>query len=212
MNFGNILIIGDSYSTFEGFVPEGYAIYYSSSGGDTDVRKMEETWWHQVISQTDSNLVLNNSWSGSTICYTGYENRDCSKDSSFIFRFNQLKEKGFFKENKIDTVFIFGGTNDSWSNAPLGEPLLSDWKREDLYKVLPAIGNLAYILRETLPDSKIVWLINTEIKEQIGEVIKKACELFGEEYVAFKYIDKIAGHPTIKGMKDIKEQILEKLK
>ena len=113
MNFGNILIIGDSYSTFEGFVPEGYAIYYSSSGGDTDVRKMEETWWHQVISQTDS---------------------------------------------------------------------------------------------------KIVWLINTEIKEQIGEAIKKACELFGEEYVAFKYIDKIAGHPTVKGMKDIKEQILENLK
>lgn len=33
----NLIIIGDSYSTFEGYIPEGYAFYYSSKAG-TDVR------------------------------------------------------------------------------------------------------------------------------------------------------------------------------
>jgi len=28
----NILIFGDSYSTYEGYIPEGYPTYYSSQG------------------------------------------------------------------------------------------------------------------------------------------------------------------------------------
>ena len=209
MSLGNVLIFGDSYSTFAGYIPEGYAVYYSENGGDTDVRKVIETWWHKVLTKTDSKLVLNNSWSGSTIGYTGYSNSDCSKSSSFIFRLGELKEKGFFEENKIDTVFVFGGTNDSWSEAPLGEPMFSDWKHEDLYNVLPAVGCFAHNLKETLPKAKIVWLINTEIKTEIREMIKKSCDMVGSEYVDFKHIDKTCGHPTIKGMSDIANQIFE---
>ena len=29
MNFGNVMIFGDSYSTYSGHIPEGYAVYYS---------------------------------------------------------------------------------------------------------------------------------------------------------------------------------------
>lgn len=211
MSLGNVLIFGDSYSTYKGYIPDGYAVYYHPDGGDTDVRKVTETWWNKLISETDSNLVLNNSWSGSTIGYTGYENCDNSKTASFIFRFNQLKEKGFFEENKIDTVFVFGGTNDSWSNAPLGEAMTNDWKQEDLFNVIPAVYHFAYILKENLPETNIVWLINTEIKEDIQDSIKKACNLYGSKYIQFEYIDKMNGHPTIKGMEEIKEQILENI-
>lgn len=212
MSLGNVLIFGDSYSTYKGYNPEGYAVYYQPDGGDTDVRKVNETWWHKVISETDSNLLLNNSWSDSTIGYTGYNNSDCSKTSSFIFRLNQPKDNGFFEENKIDTVFVFGGTNDSWSNAPLGSPMFSDWKNEDLYNVLPAIGYFAHNLKETLPDANIIWLINTDLKGEICDTMKKACDLCSIKYIAFKYIDKTCGHPTVKGMNDIKEQILEEIK
>ena len=38
----------------------------------------------------------------------------------------------FFRKNNIDTVFIFGGTNDSWlDETPKGELRFSDWKEED---------------------------------------------------------------------------------
>ena len=32
MSLGNVLIFGDSYSTFEGYVPEGYDVYYYKDG------------------------------------------------------------------------------------------------------------------------------------------------------------------------------------
>ena len=38
----NIMIIGDSYSTFRGYIPEGYAVYYDENSG-TDVFKVENT-------------------------------------------------------------------------------------------------------------------------------------------------------------------------
>ena len=101
MDFKNVLIFGDSYSTFEGYIPKGFAVYYSESGsGETDVRNVKETWWHRLISETNSDLIQNNSWSGSTICYTGY-NGDCSETSSFICRLNKLIDAGFFKENEF---------------------------------------------------------------------------------------------------------------
>lgn len=47
-----VAVLGDSYSTFEGFIPKGYATWYSPTTPPetTDVNKVEQTWWWQVIS------------------------------------------------------------------------------------------------------------------------------------------------------------------
>lgn len=208
----NTIIFGDSYSTFKGFVPDGYAIYYSEDGRpDTDVTRVSQTWWHQVINESSLNLIENNSWSGSTICYTGYDGIDCSNSSSFIYRLRQLITNGFFEANQIDTVFVFGGTNDSWSNAPLGEMKFSNWEEDELYSALPAICYFLNLLRETLPQAKIYCMINTEIKPEVAACMKRACEEYNIMPVTFEKIDKICGHPTIKGMNDIKSSVLEAL-
>ena len=210
MNFGNVLILGDSFSTFEGYIPEGYYIYYSENPEkNTDVRKVEYTWWHRLIQETGSNLVLNNSWSGSTICYTGYDGYDCSKDSSFIFRVRQLIENGFFAENKIDTVFLFGASNDSGANSPLGELKYDNFEEKDLYEALPAICYIIKLLKETLPEATIYFPINDDIKPEIREVIPTACEHYGIKAIPLKNITKLEHHPTIEGMEQIKNQILE---
>lgn len=209
INLGNVFILGDSYSTFKGYIPEGYAVYYSENSTDFGVDRVENTWWMSLINETASTLVHNNSWSGSTIGYTGYSG-DCT-NSSFITRFEQLLEQGWFEENKIDTFFVFGGTNDSWSNAPLGEMMLEGWSREDLFSVLPAIGYIAHRLKTALTDTRVIFIINTDIKTEIQEGIKKACEHFVVEYIALKDISKIEGHPTKEGMTQIKDQILSYL-
>lgn len=55
----NAIIIGDSYSTFAGFVPEGYAIWYPTNyEDDTAVRDVSQTWWHQVMEEANLNLAL----------------------------------------------------------------------------------------------------------------------------------------------------------
>ena len=96
----NAIILGDSYSTFAGHVPEGYAVWYPTPyEDDTATRDVSQTWWYQVMEEAGLNLLLNNSWSGSPLCYTGWNLVDCSKTSSFIYRYRQLKESGFFEKN-----------------------------------------------------------------------------------------------------------------
>jgi len=203
----NVMIFGDSYSTFAGYIPRGYAVYYSEADCiNTDVRRVEETWWHSLCSDLQLHLVRNDSWSGSTLCNTGY-NGDCSQTSSFIYRLEMLEANGFFRDHEIDTVFIFGCTNDSWADAPLGEVKFSDFTKEDLFSVCPAIAYFLSRLKEILPEANIIFLINTDLKPQIGEAVKEASAYFGTSYVELEYIDKSYGHPTIQGMQDIKEQI-----
>ena len=204
----NLLIFGDSYSTFRGYIPKGYGPYYSEAETEnTDVRHVEETWWHQLVREKGFHLVQNNSWSGSTIGYTGYENRDCSASSSFIYRLNKLNDEGFFRENEIHTVLVFGGTNDSWCGAPLGEMQYSDWKKEDLHAVLPAICCFLARLKEILPQARCIVVINTPLKNEIVCALQEASSHYGMEHVLLQNVDKSHSHPTVQGMKDIWEQV-----
>ena len=207
----NFMIFGDSYSTHKDHIPEGYAYYYADEGRNEgrEEQKMlvNQTWWWQIKEKTGSNLVLNNSWSGSTIGYTGYSG-DCSKTSSFICRYEKLLDGGFFRENDIDTIFVFGGTNDSWADAPLGEMKLSDFKREDLFSVLPAICYLATRLKNDLPDKRVIFIANSGIKSEIVECMRSVSSMYGMDFVELTgAVDKQHSHPTILGMKQIFEQV-----
>ena len=209
MKSEDIMIFGDSYSTYEGHIPAGYAVYYSGHrGAEPDVSDVKLTWWGRLIAETDSNLVQNNSWSGSTIGYTGYNNSDCSHSSSFIYRFEKLLAEGFFEEHKIDRLFVFGGTNDSWSNAPLGESDKEAIEENDLFCVLPAIKYFIARLADKLPDTKLVIIGNCDIKSEITSALALAAERAGATYVGLSGVDKINGHPTELGMEQIKDQIL----
>ena len=209
MSFGKVFILGDSYSTFIGYIPESCSPWYIDGGHEnTDVTCVEQTWWHKLIKETDSSLVLNSSYSGTTVCHTGYNGGDCSH-ISFIARFEKLAEENFFAENEVDTVFVFGGTNDSWAGSPVGELKYSDWSREDLYSVLPAYCYLINKIKTVLPKARIVSVINTELKPEITEGFSVASEKYGIEAVILKDIGKTAGHPNKTGMEQIKEQIIK---
>lgn len=206
------IIFGDSYSTFDAYIPDGYACWYSPQGRpETDVTNVEQTWWYQVIAEEKLQLVLNNSWSGSTIGYTGYDNADCSQTNSFLYRLDRLISDGFFAENDIQTVFVFGGTNDSWANAPLGQIQYDHYQKEDLYCVLPAICCFFKTLRQALPNAQIYCLINTDLKEEIAHCFAQVCKKYTISKIAFDHIDKKEGHPTIQGMQDIKRQVLHSM-
>ncbi len=206
----NIVIFGDSYSTFHGYIPEHYAAYYWQDPTPHGVCRVEQTWWHQLITETNSNMVLNDSWSGSTVGYTGYPGED-TEVNSFIARLEKYIKADYFSDKDIDTVFIFGGTNDCWCGAEVGKLQFEDWQKDDLYRVLPAVCYFIHRLRSTLPDSRLIWLINTELSESITEGIKDACRNFGIEYITFEHIDKISDHPTPPGMAQIKDAIVNYL-
>lgn len=219
---GNVFILGDSYSTFRGYIPDGYYYYYDEEGPyhvkaipelkltDEEVSKVTQTWWHDLVCENGT-LLKNCSWSGTTICNTGYDGKDNS-EISFIGRFEKLVNEGYFKENRIDTFFLFGGTNDSLSNAPLGEKIYSDWSKEDLYNVLPAFSYLIELIVSNIKDAKIYCIINTELKEEITQFYKDVCTKKGVGVIELQNIDKSHVHPTVKGMMEIKEQVLDYIK
>ena len=45
-----VAVLGDSYSTFEGSIPKGNAIWYfkRNNPNQTDVNRVEQTWWAQL--------------------------------------------------------------------------------------------------------------------------------------------------------------------
>lgn len=207
---GNVFILGDSYSTFQGYIPDEHKSYYGIEGfAETDVSRVNQTWWHLVIQETESHLVLNHSWSGTTICNTGYDGPDIPH--SFIRRFDKLAEKGFFLKSKIDTVFVMGGQNDDWCNAPIGELKISDWTDEDLLQYGPALCYLMYRLKIVLPTARILFVVNSEMKELIMDYQVRAAEIYDVECIQLEAIHKMNCHPTIFGMKQIADQILDYL-
>ena len=84
-----VSILGDSYSTFENYVPEGNASWYAPVPweGRTDVTDVRQTWWWQLIDEGGYKLGVNDSYSGATISYTGYDGADYS-DRSFLTRYS----------------------------------------------------------------------------------------------------------------------------
>ena len=186
-----VAVLGDSYSTFEGFIPKGYATWYTTAVQKaTDVNKVEQTWWWQVIKEGGYKMGNINSYSGSTICNTGYHDEDYS-DRSFINRTTLL--------GNPDIILICGGTNDSWANAPIGNYQYSNWKRADLYCFRPALAKLLSDLRQRHPNVDIYFILNSELKDEINESVKKICKTYQVPVIALHDIDKKNGHPTIKG-------------
>ena len=210
MTFGNIVIFGDSYSTFPGVVPKDFHVYYTGKRTEQpDLQSAEQLWWHRLITETDSHVIQNNSFSGSSICNTVREWLD--ETSSFLSRFDRLVQEGFFQENEVNTVFILGATNDSWSNAPVGKVQFDHFEKQDLYRVLPAVCYLIKRIGEEIPNARIIQILNTGLKASITDGMKAAAAHYGTDIVELHDIEKIANHPTVNGMCRIKDQILEQL-
>lgn len=63
----SISILGDSISTYAGYIPEGNATYYPSG----TVQSVTDTWWYKLYTALGMTLNVNNSWSGSRVTTTG---------------------------------------------------------------------------------------------------------------------------------------------
>lgn len=107
-------ILGDSISTFDGWIPEGYSCYFPMDG---DVPDVEQTWWKMVLKDMDMELCVNGSSSGST----------CIGDSLSVDNFQYgcsecrigdlIGNNGSFP----DIIIVYMGTNDFLKAVPLGE-------------------------------------------------------------------------------------------
>lgn len=200
-------ILGDSYSTFEGMIqPSSNACWYfkgHTSGKTNDVKSAEQTWWKIFESQSGYKLEVNNSYSGATVCCTGYRKEDYS-DRSFISRMYNL--------GNPDLILIFGATNDSWCNAPIGEYKYDGWTKSDLYAYRPALSYMLSQMKMIYPNKRILFILNSDLRDSIDISTKEVCTHYNVEVLELHDIDKKDGHPSIAGMKQIAGQIDNYLK
>lgn len=97
----SVSILGDSISTYEGYIPDGNAVYYTGSrAGVSDVR---QTWWKRAIDALGYKLNTNNSWSGDRVTGRG------------ITRATQLDDG-----TNPDIIIVYLGINDFNGNIALG--------------------------------------------------------------------------------------------
>ncbi len=210
-----ISIFGDSYSTFEDYITPATNepwYYWQTNPRKTkgnDVMHPDQTWWWQVIERLGARLETNNSYSGSTIGYTGYVipetgKHDNYKPRSFITRAPDL--------GSPDIILVCAGTNDSWDGEELGEYKFSDFTDADLFTFRPAMAKWCLTMKELYPRQRIVFIINTDLKPDFVESMKLLLDRYGIEYLQLKKIDKQYGHPSVKGMRSMADQVVEYLR
>lgn len=201
-----VAVLGDSYSTFEGAIPKGNAIWYFKQNDPnlTDVNNVEQTWWSLLVKKMGWTLGMNNSYSGSTICNTGYNKADYS-ECSFTKRMSNLGENP-------DVILIFGATNDSWAHSPVGEFMYENITKENLRSFRPAMAYMLDWMTKNYKKSKIYFLLNDGLSAEVTESSKTICEHYGVTCIELENIDKKAGHPSVKGMQQIAEQVEQAIK
>jgi|SRR5690606_4779255 len=197
---GKVSILGDSYSTFANHIVPGNDPWYPHWDNKNDVVQVEQTWWHQLLQEYDGTMEVNNSYSGATICNTGYGG-DNSSWSSFITRMTNL--------GSPNTIIIMGGTNDAWAGSPIGNYKYSDWTDNDKKSFRPAFAYMLDYLKTNHPNARIINVVNDGLKAEITNSQAEICAHYNVMNIQLQNINKQEGHPSIAGMVSIKNQIAD---
>lgn len=201
-----VSVLGDSYSTYEGWVtPDTNISWYKpvpKEGRPTDVTRVEQTWWKIFLDRNGYELERNNSYSGATVCNTGYGKNDYS-DRSFVTRLTNI--------GNPDMILILGGGNDSYANSPLGEYVWSDWTPKQLYSYRPATAYMISELQRLHPNAEIVVIVNDDMQPEYINTMIEVSKHYGVKHFLLHDIERMSIHPDAKGMVAIADQLQEAL-
>ena len=208
-----ISILGDSISTYEGYNPEGYKVYYRDERLIINsMESVRDTWWDKVIRAFDARLCVNNSFSGSRV--SGKEFPAATSDKRIAeLRNNQCTP---------DVVLIFMGVNDYGFGVKINRSETDSPQDDELLYFAYAYEHLLEKIKQAYPEAIVVCgtLMRTVVtnndrwsfpEEHLGEkfenfniAIKKVCKNKGY-YLAdlagtdLSYQTYDGAHPTNKG-------------
>lgn len=105
-NGKTLSILGDSISTYAGYIPSGNANFYT--GSNCGVSSVNDTWWMKLINAFGMTLNTNNSWSGSRVTTTN--------DSGSAGCMTRCQSLG----TNPDVIIVYMGINDFNNEVALG--------------------------------------------------------------------------------------------
>lgn len=153
-----VSILGDSISTFSGYNPKGYAIYYDKEVQKINgLRSVYDTWWAKVNQLLNAYLCVNNSYSGSKVSGQAFPAGNCRE------RIMCLHDS----ECTPDLILIYLGLNDFGYGVPIHCAPLSNDSKTNLLYFEDAYHQMLTGLRYFYPKTKIICatLMKTIIKQ-----------------------------------------------
>ena len=228
----NVVLMGDSISSYNGLNPVGYEHYYPQG----DVNNWILTWWAQFgfmqslkwVENTEGGYKYNNrSWSGSKV--TNLQGGD--KPYCSTARLSTLGDP--------DVVLLFGGINDLAGGTPhpqLGTDVhWGDMASMDLSEFKDAYAYCVEYILTNYPTAKLICMTPTQISTlghftdndmgvdfaDITEAIKEICDKYGVSVIdmgkcGITYLNTdeftLDGvHPNKAGMKVIADYVNEQI-
>ena len=220
-----VSVIGDSISSFAGYIPAGYNYHYPCADGS--VTRVEQTYWWQFIYEKMSNarLDINMSYSGTAVANSddACNRTDHWANNSFVQRYIRLGGIG-----NPDIVLIHGGTND-WAHgdncplypgsidchdaaAPSSDQLAEIYALADAAKTREEIEALAHndfcsayvklicLIQQQYPNAKIVCIIGDYLSEGIEKSIIGIANHYGAKYVDLLAVNGFNDDPNKTGI------------
>ena len=218
-------VLGDSISTLERYsIPEHAAFYTHSNCLETGIFIPSDTWWGQVIDALGGQLMVNDSFSGSTVCFHPQykiQSYGCSKK-----RTSNLGKYGC----SPDVIMIFMGINDWGKGIPI-----SSKKENDAYCFLSSYRKMLEQLKQNYPSAEL-WCLTLPVStcsayknfqypycyggihiEKYCEAIRICAEQAGARLIDIynpdEPYDTVDGfHPNEIGMQSLSQNILKMIK
>jgi len=227
-----ISILGDSISTFAGYIPvaDGFNLeHLARYPQDNLLTDVNETWWMQVINELGAKLGINDSWRGSTV--SGYASVTTGVEGYKAAMSNPVQIQNLGSNGTPDVILFYGGTNDLAHVSKIGTFNPETAPEEAQFETLKwdnlADGycNALLRLQYFYPDAEIIAMFPTYTKsyysnDKLAEgnaLLAEICEHYGVKYVDLRLCgisvsDLPDGiHPDAKGMDYITEAVLEVL-
>ena len=227
-----ISILGDSISTFAGYIPvaDGFNLeHLSRYPQDNLLTDVNETWWMQVISELDAKLGINDSWRGATVSGAVPVTTGTTGENAAMGNLTRVQNLG--ANGTPDIILFYGGTNDLAHVSKVGSfdpdtaPSTVDLTTKKWDNLAEGYVHTLLRLRYYYPDAVIVAMLPTYTKSyystdklaQANAVLAQICEHYGVAYVDLRdcgiSINDLPDgiHPDANGMDYITTAVLNVL-
>ena len=227
-----ISILGDSISTFAGYIPtaDGFNLEHLSRYPQNNLlTDVNETWWMQTIHQLGAKLGINDSWRGATVSGAAPVTTGTTGENAAMHNLTRIQNLG--SNGTPDVILFYGGTNDLAHVSEVGSfdantaPVEADLTTMKWDNLADGYVNTLLRLKHYYPDAQILCLLPayttsyyTDTKlAQGNEVLAEICTHYGVQYVDLRDCgistsDLPDGiHPDANGMDLITSAVLESL-
>ena len=206
-------IIGDSISTYDGYNPEGYSVFYDKElQKRNNINNVHETWWARVMLFLNARLCVNNSFSGSQVSGVRFPAASCDE---------RIQHLGTSR-NLPDIILIYIGFNDFGNGVKIYRSGIQDICQKRTMFFSSAYEEMILKVRQLYPKARVICgtLMRTHILNKKSWVFpesyagvlfeeynaairntcrKHSCDLADLDALNTTYKTLDGSHPTKKG-------------